>query len=139
MFALMRRPVDEEGFTLIETAICIVIVSITAVGMYNAIVVATKYMADSRRNTMAINTARAILEKIADDPNSMEPYSPGMAGLPNMRYEVEYLNDYGAEVLQSQVLDVDPLTIRLTVFWRENPNSYERSVKLSTRITHGLI
>ena len=138
MSTLMRRSVDEKGFTLIEVGICIVLISITAIGMYNAIVLATRYITDSRRVTKATNIARAMLEEIADDPANTGFYPSDME-LPNMRWEVAYMDDFGQAVPQSNVTTVDPLTIQMTVFWQQNSNSPERFVQLSTRITHGLI
>ena len=135
---LMRRSADGKGFTLIEVAVCIAIVAISAIGIYNAIVLANRSIADSRRVTKATNVARAMLEDISDDPENME-YYPSEMGLPNMRWEVEYTDASGQEVSPDNVMTVDPLTIKLTVFWQRTGSSRERSVQLSTRITQGLI
>ena len=143
MVTLMRKSAGERGFTLIEVGICIVIISITAVGMYNAIILVSGFINDTRRVTKATNIARAMLERLADDPTSTDFYPTELysqdSGLPNMDWQVEYLYGNGEEVLYSQIETTDPLTIRVTVFWQENQNSRERSVKLSTRITQQLI
>ena len=138
MYALMRRSMDNKGFTLIEVTACVVIMFISATGMYSAIVMGNKSIMDSRRVTKATNIARAMLEKLADDPGKADLYFSEI-DLPNAGWQVEYFDDYGQPVSESGILQADPLTIRLTVSWRKNLGSRERSVQLSTRITHGLI
>ena len=59
-----RRLKNERGFTLMEGAVSIVLLSITAIGMYNMVVVAHKYIIDAKRLTQATNFARMKLEKI---------------------------------------------------------------------------
>ena len=134
---LKRGLVDESGFTLVTVAVCVVITAITAVGMYNAIILGNRYIADSRRVTKATSIARSMLEKLVDDPTCTDYYPEDME-LPNMSWQVEYLDNYGTPVMEYEVGTVDPLTIRLTVFWQRDNDSRQRSVQLATKITQKL-
>ena len=117
---------------------CVVIIVITAAAMYNAVIYGNRYIADSRRMTKATNTARAMLEKLADDPTRTDFYPSDMDQLPNMSWQIEYLNNYGGIVPDFEIGTADPLTIRLTIFWQQDQSGRQRSVQLSTRITQGL-
>ena len=79
-----------------------------------------------------------MLEKLVDDPECTDYEPQDASALPNMRWEVRYLNRYGEEVPEYSILNVDPLTIQLTVFWQVNESSRERSVQLFAKATHGL-
>ena len=135
---IMLRSMDERGFSLIEVAICVLIITIAAIGTYNIIIYGNRHIADSRRMTEATNIARAMLEKLADDPASTDFYPSDMERLPNMSWQIEYLNSYGETVPDFEIEIADPLTIKLTISWRQDQDSRQRSVQLSTRITQGL-
>ena len=156
MSKLMRRSVSEGGFTLIEGLISMALLSITVIGIYNIVIVAHRFTIDARRVTQATNYARKKLERIMDTSfldieskyvanNSYDanPYDEHYCdidpdydyvgsyddSLPNAEWQVEYFKPSSGN---------DPLTIRLTVSWRESDeDSRERRVQLSSRVTAG--
>ena len=166
MFGFMRKMSREKGFTLVEGVVSIVLLSITVVGMYNAVILARKYVVSARRVTEATNFARMKLERVLDTDflDIMSKYSDDAVydanpydehycdtdpdydqaggdyaydhGLPNAEWRVEYRDNDGGAALSGE----DPLTIRLIVSWSEGQSegdSRQRSVLLSTRITAG--
>jgi len=135
----MRKLLDQQrGFSLIEVAICIVIITIATIGTYNVIIYANSYIADSQDSTEAINIARAMLEKLVDNPTGTDFYPSNTDQLPNMTWQIEYLNNRGETVPSLDIETADPLTIKLTIFWQPDLKSRQRSTQLSTRITHGV-
>lgn len=136
LFGFMRKLAGEEGFTLLEAMTSVVILSITATGVYSSIILANRFIINSQHVTEATNIARMILEEIADDPAAAD-FQPPDTRLPNASWQVEYFNEYGSAISESQIPNTDPLTISVTLFWQESAGSPERSVQLSTRTTQG--
>ena len=163
MFGVVRRSANERGFTLIEGAVSIVLLSITIIGMYNTIILARRFVVDARRVTEATNFGRMKLERVVDTDfaDIMSKYASGVVydannydeyfceqdpdydqaggdyayehGLPNAAWHLEYQDNNGAPASSND----DPLTIRLIVSWQEGGGLRERSIVLSTRVTSG--
>jgi prepilin-type N-terminal cleavage/methylation domain-containing protein len=132
----MRKLSGEEGFTLLEAMASVVILSITATGIYSSVILANRFIVRSQHVTEATNICRMILEEIADDPIEQGFYPP-YTDLPYASWQVEYFDKYGNAISESRIPNTDPLTISVTLFWQENVGSPERSVQLSTRTTQG--
>lgn len=128
----------QEGFTLTMALACVAILSISLLGMYSAIIQVNRSIVDSRNITRATNIAREILEILLDDPTRRDFYPSEMAALPNMRWQMEFLDSDGMAVPDEEVENFDSLTIRVIVYWQESQETQERSVDLSTRFTQGL-
>lgn len=151
MSRLMRRLVNEDGFTLMEGLVSIVILSIITIGIYNTVVVARKFVVDARRVTEATNFARKKLEKIVDTDfqditliySAIKTYdaNPYDANYRDQDPDYDYIGDYNNSLPNAEwrveYSGIDPLAIRLTVSWRESSGTRERSVQLSTRVTEG--
>jgi len=145
---------QEKGFTILEGLISIAVLSITVIGMYSMMIFAQNSIVNSRRVTEATNYARKKLERIMDTeftniiytyPNNKaydanpfddktfdtDPDGDYTASLPNSSWKVEYFLPPSG---------IDPLTIRLTVSWKENgDNKPEHYVRLASRVTEGKI
>jgi prepilin-type N-terminal cleavage/methylation domain-containing protein len=136
LFGFMRKLAGEKGFTLLEAMTSVVILSITATGVYSSIILANRFIVRSQHVTEATNIARMILEEIADDPAAADLQSPDTR-LPNASWQVEYSDEYSSVISESQIPNTDPLIITVTVFWQESAGTPERSVQLSTKTTQG--
>ncbi len=145
---------NNRGFTLLEGALSIVLLSITSIGLYTTVIFAQNTITDARHITEATNFARRKLEKIMDTEFTMisqhygasvtydanpsdsqyfntDPDGDYVSTLPNAKWRVEYFYPSAG---------IDPLVIRLTVFWRKNGvNDPEHQVQFSTKLTAGRI
>lgn len=154
MSKLMRNSKNDEGFTMLEGALSIMLLSITAIGLYTTVIFAQNAIVDARHVTEATNFARRKLEKIMDtdflmipqnyiasrnyDANPFDsqyfetdPDGDYASTLPNSRWQVEYFYPSSG---------IDPLVIRLTVFWMKSGSSEpEHQIQFSTKLTAGRI
>lgn len=150
----MFKMLNEKGFTILEGAVSIILLFMTVLGMYNIMLFAERSIIDARRMTEATNFARRKLERIMDTDFLRIPqdYQAGVTydanpsddsyfytdpdgdyanALPNAKWQVEYFHP---------VSSLDPLTIRLSVFWKESgENKIEHRVRLSSRVTAGRV
>jgi len=152
MHKLIHDFKSNKGFTMLEGMLGIILLSLTTIGLYSAVILAQNISADARYITEATNYARKKLEKIIDtDFNSItqnyisgvnydvnpydsqtyytDPDGDYTSTLPNAKWQVEYFHPPSG---------IDPLVIRLTVSWRKSvDNEPEHQVQFSTKLTAG--
>ena len=149
---LLCRLTDNRGFTLIEGIVSVVLLSITAVGVFNTVIISQRFVTDARHVTEATNFARKKLERIIDtdfkkitqiyttgisyDANLFDQHSMGLTPDPDNDSVSNYPNSLPNAEWKVQYTGTDPLTIKVIVSWRENrENVRDRKISLSTRIT----
>jgi Tfp pilus assembly protein PilV len=152
---LSGKFMNDKGFTLLEGAISIMLLSIATLGTYSIMIFAQNANLSAKYTTSAVNFARMKLEKIMDteytkitqsyiqgtvyDANpydsssfpASDPDGDYAPSLPNAKWQVEYFYPNSG---------TDPLVIRLKVFWKKSGvNAVEHSVQLSSKLTAGRI
>ena len=135
---------DKNGFTILEGIVSISVFTLAALVTYSSLILAQKYIVNSRQLSQAMNYNRSKLEEIADveftditdtyPPNQLNELSDGYYPyLPSAKWKVQYFNESG-----SPSTNADPLTIRITLYWKKTDET-DHSVQLSTKLTRGAI
>ncbi|MBM3211296.1 prepilin-type N-terminal cleavage/methylation domain-containing protein [Candidatus Poribacteria bacterium] len=152
---LPHKFTNDKGFTLLESVISIMLLSITTLGIYGIIILAQESSLSAKYTTTAANFARMKLEKIMDteytkitqsyvqgtiyDANpyddvsfpASDPDGDYAPSLPSAKWRVEYFYPNAG---------TDPLVIKLKVFWKEKgANKVEHNIQLSSKLTSGRI
>lgn len=116
----------EEGFTLLETLVALSILGIALVVVFQLFSANMHSLAASEDYVAAVTRAESLMREILDDDELEESAW-------SMQTEDGYLVDAAVErsdEARTESLDVQLLTVRLTVRWQKGPR--QRSLTLTT-------